>query len=112
MIDELISLLETFNVPVYRQGSLDKDYPDTFITFWNNEEVEHSAYDNETTSATDDYDINVYSKDPATTYSLINSIRVLLKAAGWTIVSRGTDVTSDEITHIGRGMRVIYLMEV
>ena len=41
MIDELISLLETFNVPVYRQGSLDQDYPDTFITFWNNEEIEH-----------------------------------------------------------------------
>lgn len=112
MIDELISLLETFNVPVYRQGSLDQDYPDTFITFWNNEEIEHSAYDNETTSITDDYDINVYSNDPNTTYSLINSIRVLLKAAGWIIVSRGTDVASDEITHTGRGMRVIYLMEV
>lgn len=114
MIDELLTLLESFKYPVLRQGSLapDEAYPETFITFWGDGENEQSAYDNDTKLATDEYDINVYSNDPDKTYSLVNDIRVLLKSAGWTIESRGYDVPSDEITHTGRGMRVIYLMEV
>lgn len=50
MIDDtLISLLETFKFPVYRQGSLAKNeaYPDTFFTFWENPETTND-YDNDT----------------------------------------------------------------
>lgn len=111
MEDILIELLSTLKYPVIRQGSLapDEAYPDTFFTFWNNDETEHSAYDNETANVDYDFDINVYSTDPATAYSLLGQARTLLKQNGWIIATRGYDVSSDEITHIGRGMEVMYI---
>lgn len=111
MIDELITLLETFEYQVIRQGSMSQDaiYPDTFFTFLENEELGHSYYDNDEVSATYDYDVNVYSNDPDLCYSLLDDARELLKDNGWTITQRGTDVPSDEITHIGRGMTVVKL---
>ena len=111
MEDNLIELLERFNLPVIRQGSLppDEAYPNTFFTFWNNDELEHSAYDNDTANVTYDFDINVYSTNPNTVYSLLEQARTLLKQNGWIIAQRGYDVASDEITHTGRGMEVMYL---
>ncbi len=111
MEDILINLLKTFNVPVIRQGSLapDQAYPDTFFTFWNNDESEHSAYDNETANVDYDFDVNIYSTNPDTAYSLLKQARELLKQNGWIIATRGYDVSSDEITHVGRGMEILYL---
>lgn len=111
MEDELIELLESFGYPVIRQGSLapDSSYPNTFFTFWNNDETGESFYDNETASVDYSYDINVYSNDPDLTYSLLSQARILLKQNRWIIATRGYDVPSDEITHTGRGMEVIYL---
>lgn len=112
MIDEnLIELLGTFGYPVLRQGSMtyDQKYPDTFFTFWNNIQVEHSAYDNNTSNITYDFDVNVYSNDTEKVFELLESARNLLKSNNWIIEEMGYDVASDEITHIGKGMRVIYL---
>lgn len=111
MEDNLIELLETFGYPVFRQGSLgaSEAYPDTFFTFWNNDETEHSAYDNETFNVDYDYDVNVYSTSPAKAYDLLAQARTALKENGWVMPSRGYDVKSDEITHVGRGMEVIFL---
>lgn len=111
MEDTLISLLETFGFPVIRQGSLapNQAYPDTFFTFWNNDETGESFYDNQTASVDYEYDINVYSTDPSRVYDLQASARSLLKQNGWIIADRGYDVPSDEITHVGRGMTVEYL---
>lgn len=109
--DTLIEILESFSLPVIRQGSLppDEAYPPAFITFWNNETIEHSAYDNETTSITYDYDVNVYASDPEVTYSQLRQIGAALKAQGWIITDFGFDIASDEITHTGRGMQAVYL---
>lgn len=111
MEDTLITLLSTLKYPVIRQGGLAQGqaYPDTFITFWNNNDSEHSAYDNETASAEVSFDVNVYSNSPATTYSVLTAARALLKANGWIITTRAYDVASDEITHTGRGFEVAYL---
>lgn len=111
MEDTLIELLETFSMPVIRQGSLgpDETYPDTFFTFWNNDESEHSAYDNDTASVDYSFDVNVYSTDPDTAYSLLTQARKLLKQNNWIIATRAYDLLSDEITHVGRGMEVQYL---
>ena len=111
MEDNLIDVLEYFSLPVIRQGSLapDEAYPDTFFTFWNNDEEGQSFYDNETASVVYDFDVNVYSNNPQTTYDLLNNARKMLKENGWIIAERGYDVASDEITHTGRGMRVMYL---
>ena len=111
MEDTLIQLLESFGYPVIRQGSLpaDQAYPDTFFTFWNSTEEGQSYYDNDTASVVHDFDVNVYSTNPDTVYSILEAARKLLKGNGWIIATRGYDVASDEITHVGRGMIVQYL---
>lgn len=111
MEDKLIELLSTFGKPVIRQGSLGENepYPDTFFTFWNNEEIEHKAYDNDTTQVRYDFDVNVYSTDPSTAYELLKEARKLLKDNKFVPMSRGYDVASDEDTHTGRGMNVVII---
>ena len=48
MEDALITILETFKFPVYRQGSVTGGkYPDDFFTFWNYISGDHSHYDND-----------------------------------------------------------------
>ena len=111
MEDKLIELLQTICPNVLKQGSLaaGEDYPQKFFTFWNNEEFEQAAYDNNTQFVVYDFDVNAYSTEPEEVYTMIKSARELLKANGWTIQSRGYDVASDEETHTGRGMQVLFL---
>lgn len=114
MEDNLITLLESFKLPVIRQGSLapTDPYPDTFFTFWNNEESEHSSYDNDAVLLDNSFDVNVYSTSPAKVYQLIREAASLLKQNGWVILVRGYDAMSDEVTHTGRGMQVGFLQNV
>ena len=109
--DTLITLLSTYKYPVFRQGSMSDDmrYPETFFTFWNTSEAEHSPYDDDTIIVEYNYDINVYSTDPDLAYSLLSDARSLLKTSGWIVMSRAYDVMSDEKSHIGRGMNVAFL---
>lgn len=111
MIDELLNILESFEYPVYKQGSMSEDeaYPPTFITFWNPDSPSHAFYDNTEYGATYFYDINVYSDDPDTTYSLLEEIRTELIENGWSVDGHGADVPSDYETHTGRGFEVQYL---
>lgn len=111
MEDELIQILGPFRYPIIRQGSLapGDDYPDTFFTFWNNSDTEQSAYDNETLLAVESFDVNVYSNDPTTLYTLLKQAREAFKTAGWQTPDRGHDIASDEPTHRGRGFSVTYI---
>lgn len=111
MEDTLIAILETYKYPVIRQGSLAPEaaYPATFFTFWNRTEEEQSAYDNETALVVHEYDVNVYSTDPATVYTLLAQARDAVKAAGWQTPDRGHDIASDEITHTGRGFTCTFI---
>jgi len=111
MEDVLIQILESFGFPVIRQGSLapSEQYPETFFTFWNNSEIEQSAYNDQTLSVVYDFDVNVYSSNPETVYTLLQEARKLLKKNGWQTPDRGHDLASDEITHTGRGMEVTIL---
>ena len=111
MEDTLITILESFKYPVFRQGSLsDSDaYPETFITFWCNGSPDHSHYDNSEYGTAWDFGVYTYSSDPSTCYTLTAEIRTALKAAGWIVPSQGYDVTSDEPTHIGRGLDCLFL---
>ena len=111
MEDNLIQLLESLGYPVFRQGSLTKpdEYPETFITFWNDEELGQSFYDNDVALTTHAFSINVYSTNPDTAYMVQRQARDTLKANEWTITVRGYDVQSDDETHIGRGFEAVYL---
>lgn len=106
--DKLIELLQTFGYPVHRQGSV-TDYPETFFTFWNNDESEHKAYDNQTQTVAYEYDVNVYSTNPFTVFDTLRKARILLKNNDFAPLTRGYDVASDEPTHSGRGMKVVYI---
>jgi len=111
MEDELLEILGPFGYPIIRQGSLapGDDYPPTFFTFWNNSDTEQSAYDNETLLAVEAFDVNVYSNDPTTLYTLLQQARAAFKAAGWQTPDRGHDIASDEPSHRGRGFSVTYI---
>ena len=111
MENQLIELLESFEVPVRRQGSLadDEKYPDTFITFWNHDSDDIKHYDNLEYGTLWKYNIFVYSNNPAIPYSLLEDIRRLLKAHDWIISGHGFDAASDEATHTGRGITAVYV---
>lgn len=111
MEDLLIELLESFGYPVIRQGSMGPDdvYPENFFTFWNNESYDGSHYDNDDVSTVYDYDVNFYSVDPDATYAKLKEAKKLLKANRFIISGDGYDLDSDEDTHTGRGMNVLYL---
>lgn len=111
IVDQLIELLEQFDVPVYRQGSMAEDaaYPDTFFTFWEDESTDHAHYDDDVFCFAHEFSLNVYSTNPDTAYSLLATARQILKDNGWTVSGQGYDVPSDEPTHVGRGLRIEYL---
>lgn len=111
MEDALLQILDSFGYPVYRQGSMSDKvaYPETLITYWNNNSPDHSYYD-DTDYGTDwSFNVYVYSSAASKVYSLIADIRTALKAAGWIVPSKGFDADSDEETHIGRGLECFYL---
>lgn len=111
MEDNLIEILSSFGYPVYRQGSMSDDeaYPPTFFTFRNYDSPDHNYYDNNDYGTEWDYNIYVYSNDPELTYSVLAQARAALKEAGWICQGKGFDVQSDEETHTGRGLNVIYM---
>lgn len=110
MEDKLIELLESFGYPVILQGSLgqDDDYPSAFFTFWQNDSSDGSHYDNDARSEIFDYDVNLYADNPSLVYSKLKEAKQLLKENNFIISGSGYSVVSDELTHTGRGMNVLY----
>lgn len=104
MKNELITLLKTFNYPVFLQGSMNTDdtYPPSFFTFWNYETPEDSHYDNEAVRAIWGFWVYFYSDDPLLVDTKLDEARKLLKRNGWIVDGKGKDVASDVETHTGR----------
>ena len=111
MEDLLIETLEQFGFPVKLQGTLlpDEPYPEHFFTFWNNNSYGQSYYDNEEETVIYNYDVNFYSINPEWVYTKLREAKDALKKAGFIVSGDGYSVASDEPTHDGRGMNVLYL---
>lgn len=111
MEDLLIDTLSMFGYPVMLQGSLlpNEPYPDDFFTFWNNSSRDGTHYDNAAASVLYRYEVNFYSNNPANVYSVLRAAITKLHAAGFIISGDGYSVASDEPTHDGRGVDVMYL---
>ncbi|MDE5763747.1 MAG: hypothetical protein K2I00_02130 [Ruminococcus sp.] len=109
MKDLLISVLEQSGYPVFQQGSLGKDekYPDSFFTFWNNETYGDDFYDNEENFTVWDFDLNFYSTNPVLVDEMLIKASKKLKESGFIVRGKGHDVASDEITHTGRGIKIL-----
>lgn len=110
----LIDTISSFNYPVYQQGSMsnDAEYPDSFFTFFNNETNDDNFFDNQETITIWDFDLNIYSIDPEVVNTTLLTAKPLLKAAGFIVNGSGYDVLSDEETHTGRGINLIYIEKV
>lgn len=111
MEDNLLEILEAFEVPVYKQGSMSNNefYPETFITFWNSDSPDHSHYDNVRYGTAWNYTVNVFSSDPAKVPQILSELETALIEAGWIPQGRGYDTTSDQPSHTGRGLDIKYL---
>lgn len=109
--NNLITLLETFGFPVRLQGSLaeNEEYPDSFFTFWNNNTTDWNHYNNSETGYVWNFDVNFYSTSPTFVNTKLEEARALLKQNGYVIDGKGYDVASDQVTHTGRGITVIFI---
>ena len=110
MEDKLIEILEALGYPVRLQGSLlpDESYPDHFFTFWNDSADGVSYYSNNEGAILWAYSLNFYSIDPLLVNTKLLEAKALLKSAGWVVSGAGYDVPSDEATHTGRGISLLY----
>ena len=110
MEDLLISTLEALGYPVRKQGSLlpDEPYPDSFFTFWNDSADGTSFYSNTEGAILWAYSLNFYSTDELLVNSKLLEAKALLKEAGFIVSGAGYDVPSDEPTHSGRGISLLY----
>lgn len=113
MEDLLISTLTPLGYPVRLQGSLlpDESYPDSFFTYWNDSADGSSYYSNNEGVILWAYSLNFYSTDPVLVNSKLLEAKALLKSAGFIVSGAGYDVPSDEDTHTGRGIGLLYRQE-
>ena len=96
---------------IYLQGSMSKDeaYPDSFFTYFNNTSDDDGFYNNDNTRVVWDFDLNFYSVDPELVNSVLLTAKTALKAVGFIPDGSGYDVMSDEPSHTGRGMNLLYM---
>lgn len=113
MEDLLISTLEVLGFPVKLQGSLlpDEPYPNSFFTFWNDSADGTSFYSNNEGAILWSYSLNFYSNDPLLVNTKLVEAKRLLRNAGFIVSGAGYDVPSDEATHTGRGISLLYRQE-
>ena len=111
MKQELINLLSTYGYPVKLQGSLapNEAYPQSFFTFWNDDTTDGAHYDNDAINYIWNFTIYFYSTNPTLVNTVLLQTKQLLKENGWIVGGKGYDVPSDEATHTGRAIDVLYI---
>ncbi len=110
MEDLLISTLELLGYPIMQQGSLSPHecYPKSFFTYWNDSADGTGYYSNNEGAILWAYSLNFYSTDPVLVNTKLLEAKALLKEAGFIVSGAGYDVPSDEDTHTGRGISLLY----
>ena len=110
MEDLLINTIESMGYEIYLQGSFahNQKYPDHFFTYWNDAADGSSFYSNTEGATVWQYSLNFYSIDPLLVNTKLLEAKALLKSAGWVVSGAGYDVPSDEATHTGRGISLLY----
>jgi hypothetical protein len=113
MREQFITLLQTFGLPIFLQGSLNKNsaYPSSFFTYWNDTTEDNAHYDNDAIAFNWQFTIYYYTQNEnaAQMDGVFLQIRNLFKQNGWIMTGVGYDVPSDEPTHVGRAIDVYYI---
>ena len=112
MKDELISLLtEEFHFPVFLQGTLNAnaEYPESFFTIWNDSTDGAAWYDNDAHSFVWAFTVYFYSTDASRVNTIMPEVRQLLREHGWIVPGLGGDASSDEPSHTGKEIDVLYI---
>ena len=109
----LIDTLKPLGYEVKLQGGLSpkERYPKHFFTYWNDSADGDSFYSNEEGAIVWAYSLNFYSVDPLLVNSMLLTAKTLLKEAGFIVHGAGYSVASDEPSHTGRGITVLYRQE-
>ena len=107
----LVTLLKTFNLPVFQQGSLNDDdiYPAAFFTYWNTETEDGAFYDNTEHRTIWSFTVYFYCTNPELTNTILLEAKQLLKDNGWIVDGKGYDVPSDQKDYTGRALDVLYV---
>lgn len=115
MREQFIALLQTFGLPIFLQGSLNKNsaYPSSFFTYWNDSTEDNAHYDNDAIAFNWQFTIYYYTQNEnaAQMDGVFLQIRNLFKQNGWIMTGVGYDVPSDEPTHVGRAIDVYYIQQ-
>lgn len=113
MREQFVALLQTFGLPIFLQGSLNKNsaYPSSFFTYWNDTTEDNAHYDNDAIAFNWQFTIYYYTQNEnaAQMDGVFLQIRNLFKQNGWIMTGVGYDVPSDEPTHVGRAIDVYYI---
>lgn len=107
----LIDTLTALGYPVILEGSIaPKNYPDTFITFWNFMSANRS-FDDEDKLTEYGFNVRLYSKSPNLVEKTKKLILKTLKSAGFIPDGCGNDFTfNSETSHLGWSVDV-YILE-
>lgn len=103
MKEDLISILESLEYPVFLQGSLqsEEEYPESFFTFWNFGTPESAFYDNNAGRAVWGFWVYFYSTSPELCELVPEQARKLLKANNYILNGKAHDIAVDKPTHTG-----------
>lgn len=110
--ERLIETLQPLGYDVILEGSLSpKDYPDSFITFWNFTSS-NTSFDNEDMVTEYGFNIRFYSKSPIVVEENKRLILITLKKAGFIPDGRGNDFSfNQETLHLGWSIDVYFMEE-
>ena len=109
--EALEAVLSATGYEYARQGSYAEagELPATFFTFWNLSTPEESFYDNQPTKKVWEWQIYLYTKDPALMYSLMDDTLSMARSAGFVLQGRARDIDSGEPGYVGRTATLLYV---
>lgn len=109
-MQELFNLFEEMGYKdlYFRQGSLaNKDYPNSFFTYWNFDTPDLRNRDNKVKTYSEDVMVYFYTNDRKLIYSemdlFINNVK---KKKGFTVMSKPYDCPTDRNDYFGRLVRI------
>lgn len=94
---------------IFLQGTLgDREYPKEFFTFFN-DDSEDLYIDDKIYQTLYYFTLNFYSVDPERVENMMEEIKPLLKQNSFIVEGKGYDAYSDEPSHTGRSINIIYV---